>query len=418
MLETSLTLAEQAGRARQAAAVLAGLSTAAKDQALARMAALVRETREGILEANRVDLEAGERAGLSRALMDRLRLTPERIEGMARGLEEVRALPDPVGREEAWRRPNGLLIRRVRVPLGVLAVIYEARPNVTVEAASLCFKAGNACLLRGSTSARHSNRVLVETLRRALQDSGGPVDAVQAVADMRREAIDEMASMRGQIDCLIPRGGADLIQRVVAAARVPVIETGVGNCHLYVHEDADLDMALRIALNAKTQRPGVCNAIETMLVHRAVAERFLPRAGAALVGKGVELRGCPLTCRLVPQARSATPEDWDTEYLDLVLAVRVVEDLDQALEHIARHGSGHSEAIVTRSLEAARRFQQEVDACAVYVNASTRFTDGGEFGFGAEIGISTQKMHARGPLGLAELTTVKYLVEGEGQVRA
>lgn len=412
MLET-VGLRQQAEAARAAARVLAGLSGGAKDAVLAEMAARLRGAVDEIVAANAADLEAG--AGLSTALRDRLRLTPERVEAMARGVLDVRGLPDPVGEEEGWTRPNGLSLRRVRVPLGVVAMIYEARPNVTVESASLAFKSGNACLLRGSRSAAASNAVLVRLLRDALAACGAPADAVQAVGDMRHEAIDEMARMNGLIDCLIPRGGADLINRVVRTATVPVIETGVGNCHLYVHSEGDLEMAVRIAVNGKTQRPGVCNALESLLVDRAVAASFLPQLAAAM--PSVEIRGCPATVGLLPLARPAVDADWDTEFLDLVLAVRVVEGLDEALAHIARHGSGHSEAIVTRSLAAARRFQREVDACAVYVNASTRFTDGGEFGFGAEIGISTQKLHARGPLGLRELTTVKYLVEGEGHVR-
>jgi glutamate-5-semialdehyde dehydrogenase len=408
------TLLEQASAARKAARLLATLPGSAKDRGLCAMAGALRQNTDEILQANARDLESGEAARMSPALLDRLRLTPERVESMARGVEKVRDLPDPVGQEEGWTRPNGLAIRRIRVPLGVVAMIYEARPNVTVESAILAFKSGNACLLRGSTSAVNSNRVLTDRLRQSLQASGLPVEAIQAVADMNREAIDEMARMRGMIDCLIPRGGAELIQRVVR----PVLETGVGNCHLYVHSQGDLDMALALALNGKTQRPGVCNALETLLVDRAVAPRFLPMLAAAMSERGVELRACPEAREHLPEARAASVEDWDTEYLDLILAVRVVPDLPAALEHISRHGTGHSEAIVTGDLAAARRFQREVDACAVYVNASTRFTDGEEFGFGAEIGISTQKLHARGPLGLRELTTTKYLVEGEGQIRS
>ena len=410
-------LRHQAQAARGAARLLATLQGAAKNCALTEMAGCLRQQVSRILEANSRDLLAGEAAGMSRALMDRLRLTPERVEAMARGVEQVRDLPDPVGEEEGWTRPNGLAIRRVRVPLGVVAMIYEARPNVTVESATLAFKSGNACLLRGSTSAAHSNGVLTDLLARSLESTGLPVQAIQAVTDMRREAIDELARMNGLVDCLIPRGGAELIQRVVRTATVPVIETGVGNCHLYVHSAGDLEMGLDVALNGKTQRPGVCNALETLLVDRAVAPAFLALLGPAMAAHGVELRGCPEALLHLPQATPASEEDWDTEYLDLILAVRVVDGLPQALDHIARHGTGHSEAIVTGDLAAARRFQREVDACTVFVNASTRFTDGGEFGFGAEIGISTQKLHARGPLGLRELTTVKYLVEGEGQVR-
>lgn len=407
---------EQAVRAREVARRLAVLSTAQKDAALQAMANQLRQNQELLLQANQKDLEAGQ--GLSKALQDRLRLTPARIEAMAAGTEQVMRLADPIGQVEGWTRPNGIEIRRMRVPLGVLAMIYEARPNVTVEASTLAFKSGNACLLRGSSSARHSNQALVELLQQALEECGLPREAIQGVAEAGRESVDELATMNGLVDCIIPRGGHELIQRVIQTATVPVIETGVGNCHLYVHQDADQEMALEILDNGKTQRPAVCNALETLLVHRAVAAEFLPRASARLAAKKVELRGCPETCKLVPQARPATPEDWDTEYLDLILAVRVVDDLEQAIEHIARHGSGHSEAIITRSREAARTFQREVDACAVYCNASTRFTDGSEFGFGAEIGISTQRMHARGPLGLSELTTTKYLIDGDGQIRS
>ncbi|MEW6277806.1 MAG: glutamate-5-semialdehyde dehydrogenase [Candidatus Eremiobacterota bacterium] len=415
MLKVS-PLRQQALRARAVSRQLAGLSTAHKDGALAAMAGLLRQRGEAILQANRSDLEAAERQSTATALLDRLRLTPQRVESMARGVEEVRSLPDPVGQEKGWRRPNGLQIRKVRVPLGVLAIIYEARPNVTVEASTLAFKSGNACLLRGSSSARHSNRILVEVLQDGLEQVGLPREAIQAVDD-GRDTVDELATLQGLVDCVIPRGGHELIQRVVRVATVPVIETGVGNCHVYVERSADLDQACAIVVNAKTSRPAVCNAAETLLVDRTVAGEFLPRAAAALAEKGVELRGCSRTRNLVPTASAASDEDWDAEYLDLILAVRVVEGIDEALEHIARHGTGHSEAIVTRSLLAARRFQQEVDACAVYCNASTRFTDGGEFGFGAEIGISTQKMHARGPLGLTELTTTKYLIDGDGQIR-
>jgi len=416
MSETA-TLWEQAEAARHASRVLATLNTGARNRALTEMARQVRQHAEEILLANSRDLASGEAARMSPPLQDRLRLTPERVEAMARGLEQVRDLPDPVGQEEGWTRPNGLVIRRVRVPLGVVAMVYEARPNVTVESASLAFKSGNACLLRGSTSALNSNEVLTRLLRQGLQVCDLPVEAIQAVGDMRRQAIDELARMNGLVDCLIPRGGSELIQRVVKTATVPILETGVGNCHLYVHSRADLQMALAIALNGKTQRPGVCNALETLLVDRAVAPAFLALLGPAMAGHGVELRACPEALEHLPAAVPAVERDWDTEYLDLVLAVRVVGGPDQALEHIARHGSGHSEAIITADLATARRFQREVDACAVYVNASTRFTDGEEFGFGAEIGISTQKLHARGPLGLRELTTTKYLVEGDGQVR-
>lgn len=405
---------EQAVRAREVSRQLALLGTAAKDAALQAMADRLRANADALIAANTKDLEAGQ--SLSNALKDRLKLTPARVEAMAAGTEQVMRLADPIGQVDGWTRPNGIEIRRMRVPLGVLAMIYEARPNVTVEASTLAFKSGNACLLRGSSSARHSNEALVKVLQDALEECGLPREAIQGVAEIGRESVDELATMNGLVDCIIPRGGHELIQRVIQTATVPVIETGVGNCHLYVHEDADLEMALDILDNGKTQRPAVCNALETLLVHRSVAREFLPRMAARL--SQVELRGDSEVCQLVPQARPATPEDWDTEYLDLILAIKVVNDLTEAIAHITRHGTGHSECIVTRSREAARRFGREVDACAVYCNASTRFTDGGEFGFGAEIGISTQRMHARGPLGLAELTTTKYLIDGDGQIRA
>ncbi len=407
---------EQAVRAREVARRLAMLSTAEKNRALQAMATRLRAGQEALLAANARDLEAGQ--ALSTALKDRLRLTPARIESMAEGTEQVMRLQDPIGQVDGWTRPNGIEIRRMRVPLGVLAMIYEARPNVTVEASTLAFKSGNACLLRGSSSARHSNEALVRLLQDALEECGLPREAIQGVADVGRESVDELATMNGLVDCIIPRGGAELIQRVIQTATVPVIETGVGNCHLYVHEDADQEMALAILDNGKTQRPAVCNALETLLVHRDLAAEFLPRMAARMTEKKVELRGDSQVCQLVPQARPASPADWDTEYLDLILAVKVVDGLEEAIAHITRHGSGHSECIITRSREAARRFQREVDACAVYCNASTRFTDGSEFGFGAEIGISTQRMHARGPLGLAELTTTKYLIDGDGQIRS
>jgi len=412
---TETLLREQAQGARRAARKLAATSTAERDRALRAMAAALRRHADEILAANARDVAAGEASGMSRSLLDRLSLTPARVEDMAKGAEDVALLPDPLGRETSWRRPNGLLIRKVQVPLGVLCMIYEARPNVTVESASLALKSGNACLLRGSRSAEHSNTALVKILRAALEESGLPADAICQVADTSRESIDVLARLNGAIDCIIPRGGADLINRVIQCATVPVIETGVGNCHLYVHSAADLAMALELTVNSKCSRPAVCNSLETLLVDQAVAAEFLASLDAAV--PQVELRGCPRTRALVARAREVDDDQWDHEHLDFILRVRVVDDLDQALEHIARHGSSHTEAIVTGNLAAARRFQLEVDACAVNVNASTRFTDGGQFGFGAEIGISTQKLHARGPLGLAELTTSKYLVEGDGQVR-
>jgi glutamate-5-semialdehyde dehydrogenase len=405
-------------RAREAARRLAGLSTAVKDRALERMAAALEERADEILDANTADLERAEAEGLPAAVVDRLALTPERIDGMARGLRDIVRLRDPVGEVIAgWTLPNGLRITKVRVPLGVVAVIYEARPNVTVDAAGLCVKSGNACILRGSRTAVASNAVLARILDEAGTEAGLPPDAVQLIASTDRESAKELMRMREHVDVLIPRGGADLIRTVVEESTVPVIETGVGNCHVYVDARADLDAALAILVNAKTQRPAVCNAAETLLVHRDVADAFLPRAVAELEARGVELRGDERARRSSARMRPATEDDWRAEYLDLVLAVRVVDSLDEAIDHINRYGSHHTDAIVTEDYAAARRFAAEVDSACVTVNASTRFSDGGEFGFGAEIGISTQKLHARGPMALPELTSYKYVVEGAGQVR-
>lgn len=404
--------------ARKAARGLAVCSSAVKDAALHAMADALIERQEEILAANRRDLEQAKADGLSAAFIDRLTLNEERIRGMADGLREVAALPDPVGEiERMWRRPNGLQIGRMRVPLGVVGIIYEGRPNVTADAAGLCLKAGNAVVLRGSSSAIHSNKAIARILSEAAEKAGLPAGAINLIEDTDRAVVQSMMRLNGMIDVLIPRGGAGLIRSVIENATVPVIETGTGNCHVYVDASADLDMAHAIVVNAKTQRPGVCNAAETLLVHRDVAETFLPRVAETLINAGVELRGCPAARGIVADMKPAADEDWDEEYLDLTLAVRVVDSLDEAIEHIERHGTGHSESIVTSDYAASRRFLQEVDAAAVYVNASTRFTDGNVFGFGAEIGISTQKLHARGPMGLQELTTTKYVVLGEGQIR-
>jgi glutamate-5-semialdehyde dehydrogenase len=403
--------------AKAAAPALARASTAQKDAALEAMAAALDRSHDAIVEANGRDLDAARAEGVSTALLDRLTLTPERVTKVAQGLRDLVALTDPVGEVvRGWRRPNGLEIRQVRVPLGVVAMVYEGRPNVTVDAAGLALKAGNACVLRGSSTAIHSNTALAGLLRGALTEVGLPADGICLIEDTSRESVKELMRARGLVDLLIPRGGAGLIQSVVRESQVPVVETGVGNCHVYVDRACDLDMATAITVNAKTARPSVCCAAESLLVHRDVAEAFLPKAAAALAERGVELRGDEATCALV-DATPASREDWDTEYLDLVLAVRVVDSLDEALDHIARHGTLHTEAIVTNDRSAARTFTAEVDAAAVMVNASTYFTDGGQFGFGAEIGISTQKMHARGPMALPELTTTKYIVEGDGQVR-
>jgi glutamate-5-semialdehyde dehydrogenase len=411
-------LIKVAERARAAALELAKLGRTQKDRALLAMADALEEREEEIVKANAVDMERGEREGLSRAVLDRLLLNGKRVREMAAGLRHVASLPDPVGEVmEGWTLPNGLVVTKVRVPLGVVGVIYEARPNVTVDAAGLCVKSGNACLLRGSASAYNSNQVLARIVEEAGVGAGLPEGSVQLAPGADHETAREMMRLHGYIDALIPRGGASLIRTVVEESRVPVIETGIGNCHVYVDRAADLEKALRIVVNAKTQRPAVCNAAETLLVHEAVAERFLPLAAQALEEKGVELRGCERTRAILPGAKPATEEDWYAEYLDLILAVKVVSSVEEAVDHINRYGSKHTEAIVTEDLGAARAFTQGVDSAALFVNASTRFTDGGEFGFGAEIGISTQKLHARGPMALKELTTYKYVVWGEGQVR-
>ena len=411
----SRSIAELGRRAKAASRVLATTSTAAKDDALRGAADLLVARSAEILAANAVDVARAEADGVSATVVDRLRLTDARIEGMAGGLRQVAGLPDPVGEVlDGWVRPNGLRIQRVRVPLGVVAIIYENRPNVTSDAAGLCLKSGNAAFLRGSSGAISSNIAIAGVLRDAVAKAGLPADAVTLVADTSRETAVEFMRQRDTIDCLIPRGGPSLIRSILDNATVPYVIDGDGNCHVYVHADADLDMALDIIVNAKTQRPSVCNAAESLLVHEAVADEFLPRAAEAMAG--VELLGDERTCSLVA-ATPADDEAWSTEFLDLRLAVKVVAGLDEAIDHIARFGSGHSEAIVTRSLEAADRFTAEVDAAAVVVNASTRFVDGEEFGFGAEIGISTQKLHARGPMGLRELTCAKYIVRGTGQTR-
>jgi glutamate-5-semialdehyde dehydrogenase len=406
-----------AARARAAAHDLAVATRAAKDAALHAMADGLVAAVSDILAANAEDLETARAAGTPDAILDRLRLDRARVEGMAAGLREVAALPDPVGEVvRGSTLANGLELRQVRVPFGVVGIIYEARPNVTADAAGICLKAGNAVLLRGSSSALRSNRAIVAALRAAAEGSGLPVDAVQLVPGEGHDAAKQLMRARGLVDVLIPRGGAGLIRSVVEESTVPVIETGVGNCHVYVDAGADLDMALAVVLNSKTHRPSVCNAAESLLVHEAVAEEFLPRVVASLRDAGVTVHGDEAFAALegvVP----ATAEDHDTEYLSLDISAAVVPSLDAAVDHIRRHSSGHTEAIVTDSQEAARRFVAAVDAAAVMVNASTRFTDGGEFGFGAEIGISTQKLHARGPMGLPEMTSTKYVVTGHGHTR-
>ena len=404
--------------AKQAARSLANCSTTEKNKALLSMAAALETEQERILAANARDIAQGEAKGLSTALLDRLRLTPERIRGMADGLRQVAALPDPVGEcLGGMRRPNGLDIQKIRVPFGVIAMIYEARPNVTVDAAGLCLKTGNAVILRGGSEAIESNKILADILIGAASEAGLPAGTIALVETTDREAVNILLKMNRYIDVIIPRGGAGLIRTVVENSTVPVIETGIGICHTYVDESADLSMAADIAFNAKVSRPGVCNSMETLLVHRNVADHLLPDLLERFVKASVEIRGCTETARYHAAVKPATEQDWATEYLDFILSIKVVGSLEEALEHIDRFSTKHSEAIVTRDYANARRFQQEVDAAAVYVNASTRFTDGFEFGFGAEIGISTQKLHARGPMGLVELTSIKYLVSGSGQIR-
>ncbi|HXG10308.1 MAG TPA: glutamate-5-semialdehyde dehydrogenase [Gemmataceae bacterium] len=405
-------------RARAAARLLATAAGACKNHWLLWSADALLERADEIIQANARDLAAAGERGLSSAQIDRLRLTPDRLRAAAAGLREVAALPDPVGRViDGWVRPNGLQVLKVGVPLGVILFIYESRPNVTVDAAGLCVKAGNALILRGGKEAAHSNAALHRLLQDGLRECGLPPDAVQLVATADREAVGHLLRLNQYIDLAIPRGGEGLIRRVAEEARMPVLKHYKGNCHVYVDRAADLDMAERILLNAKCQRPGVCNAAESLLVHADVAAAFLPRAAAALRQRGVELRGCPETRRWVPEAKPATEEDYAAEYLDLIISIKVVADLEEAIEHIARYGSQHTEAIITNDLNAARRFTAAVDSSAVMVNASTRFNDGYEFGLGAEIGISTDKFHARGPCGLLELTAYKYIVQGSGQVR-
>ena len=409
-------VAELAARVKAASRLMAAASTAAKDAALSAAAdALVARTGE-ICAANAIDVARAEADGTPAALVDRLRLSPARIEAMADGLRQIAARRDPIGEvADGWVRPNGLRIERVRVPLGVVAIIYESRPNVTSDAAGLCLKSGNAAFLRGSSSAITSNLAIAAAIREAISAAGLPADALILVEDTSRAAAVEFMQQSDYIDCLIPRGGPSLIASILEHATVPVVIDGAGNCHAYVDATADLDAALDIVVNGKTQRPGVCNALESLVVHSAVADEFLPRAAGVL--DGVELLGDERARRAVPSMGEATAADHATEFLDLKMSVKVVDTLDEAISHVNRYGSGHSETIITADIAAADRFTKEVDAAAVLVNASTRFVDGEEFGFGAEIGISTQKLHARGPMGLDQLTTLKFVVRGEGHVR-
>ncbi len=408
----------QAAAARAASVELVTLTRAAKDKALHAMADALAAAEPELLEANAVDVAAARDAGTEESLVDRLALNPARVAGMVQGLRDLASLADPVGDVvRGWRLPNGVSVRQVRVPFGVVGIIYEARPNVTADAAGICLKSGNAALLRGSSSSINANRVTVAALRRGLEAAGVTPDAVHLV-EGGREVTGEMMRARGLVDVLIPRGGAGLIRAVVDGSTVPVIETGTGNCHVYVDADADVDQAVTILRNAKTQRPSVCNAAETLLVHRDIADRFLPAALQAMAGAGVTVHGDDATRAYSGAVVAAEEGEYDAEYLTLDLAAKVVDTIDEALEHIRAHTTGHSETIVTSDKRAAERFVAEVDAAAVLVNASSRFVDGGEFGFGAEIGISTQKLHARGPMGLAEMTSTKYVIEGDGQTRA
>lgn len=415
---TKEDLYKQGKAAKESAYILGQMSSRQKNEILKALAKALKERGSYIMDCNVRDVAAAREKGATNAFIDRLSLSQDRIEDMAKGLLDLVELKDPVGEVDAgWKGAKDIEINKVRVPLGVVGIIYEARPNVTADAAGICLKTGNSVLLRGSSDALESNRAIVHVLREAGERAGMPAGAIQLVEDTSRETANEMMRMNEYLDVLIPRGGAGLIQSVLKNATVPVIETGVGNCHVYVDADADLHMACDIILNAKTQRTGVCNAAESLLVHRQIAEAFLPLAGKALMDKGVQLRGCPETMQLVQGVQEATEEDYAAEFLDLILAVKVVDSLEEAIDHINRFGTRHSEAIITNSYPSAQRFTAQVDAAAVYVNASTRFTDGGQFGFGAEMGISTQKLHARGPMGLKEMTTIKYIIRGNGQVR-
>ncbi len=413
-----MNLTEIGAKAKEVSRLLGKLGQNEKNAGLLAAADALMACQEQILAANGEDVDAARKKGMNPGLVDRLRLTPARVESMAAGLRDVAALEDPVGEVESMkRRPNGLLIGKKRVPLGVIGIIYEARPNVTADAFGLCFKSGNAVILRGGSDAIRSNGAIVAAIQEGLRRSGLPEEAVQLISDTSRESARELMRLSGYLDVLIPRGSAGLIRTVVENSTVPVIETGTGNCHVYVDDSADFSMALDIIYNAKTQRIGVCNACESVVVHRSIAAEFLPLLKKRLDEKQVEIRGDEESCRLAEGLVPATEEDWGTEYLDYILSVKLVDSLDEAIAHINRYSTGHSEAIITQNYANAKQFLDEIDSAAVYVNASTRFTDGAEFGFGAEIGISTQKLHARGPMGLKELTTVKYIICGDGQVR-
>ena len=412
------TIVNMAKAARSAAAEMAKCGSNQKNAVLSSMADEIEKNASRIQEANQKDLDRAREMGISNAMIDRLTVSDATINSMAKGLREVAGLNDPVGAiSKSWLRPNGLEVTRMRIPLGVIGIIYESRPNVTIDAAGLCLKAGNAVILRGGSEALNSNQTLANIIGQVLSDCGLPETAVQIVPVRDREAVNILLNQEEFIDLIIPRGGEGLIRFVVEHSTIPVLKHYKGVCHVYVDEGADLNMAEEICFNAKVQRPGVCNAMETMLVHQSIAKEFLPQMAKRLINSGVEIRGCPETCQILPNALKAEPSDWPEEYLDLVLAVRVVEDMEQAISHISEHGSKHTESIVTRDYKRARRFVRETDSSVVLVNASTRFNDGGELGLGAEIGISTSKLHAFGPMGVEELTTTKFVVFGDGQIR-
>ena len=413
-----MTLIETCAKAKEASGELAKLSTDDKNNTLQRMADSLEANSRRILDANQKDVVAAKGRGLKASLLDRLALSEHKINDMAKCLREVSELPDPVGAiVNTWTRPNGLIIGQMSVPLGVVGVIYESRPNVTSDAAGICLKSGNAVILRGGSDALNSNVAIVRVLKDALKGTKVPPDAIQVIESTERSVVEEFMQMRDYVDVLIPRGGVDLIKAVVEKATIPVIETGAGNCHIYVEEDAELDKAIPIVINAKCQRPGTCNAAEKLLVHSAIAKSFLPQVISALKANGVQVRGDEETKKIVPDVKLSTEADWSTEYLDLIIGVKVVKNLDEAITHINKYSSKNSESILTTDFEKAMRFIREVDSACVYWNASTRFTDGNQFGFGAEIGISTQKMHARGPMSVRQLTSTKYFILGHGQIR-
>ena len=414
-----MTVLEQMGiNAKNASRILSCASAAIKNDALYKIADALENNADIIIEENKIDLENGKQNGLTKSLLDRLALSNDRIKGMADGVRKVAQFDDPIGRVISGKTlPNGLQIQKVAVPLGVIGIIFEARPNVTSDAAALCLKSGNVCILRGGKEAINSNKAIAKIMRSAIEKAGLPADCVALIEDTSRETANAMMKMNQYLDCLIPRGGAGLINSVVQNSTVPVIQTGVGNCHIYVEKTADINMAAEIIYNAKTQRPSVCNAAESLIIDEAIAKEALPIIAEKLAEKDVEIRGCEKTCAILPQSIPATEDDYYKEFLDYIIAVKVVSGIDEALAHIAKYSSGHSECIITNDYNSSRRFTNEVDSAAVYVNASTRFTDGGMFGMGAEIGISTQKLHARGPMGLNELTSMKFIINGTGQIR-